>query len=152
MYNGFLSGVSLADFTVKVNGKPFAFTPVKGYCPITRTWKNGDVVEVCMNMPVKRIKAHDAVKNDRGRLAVERGPILYCAEGVDNDGHVLDKVLAPDAEFTSTTCDVLGNVYPALTAPAVILSLTDDPATVPRLPRTSYTLYTFYTANKSGIL
>ena len=112
---------SLADFTVKVNGKPFAFTPVKGYCPITRTWKKGDIVEVCMNMPVQRIKAHDAVKNDRGRLAVERGPILYCAEGVDNDGHVLDKVLAANAEFSSTTCDVLGNVYPALTAPAVSL-------------------------------
>ena len=112
---------SLADFTVKVNGTPFAFTPEKGYCPITRAWKKGDVVEVCMNMPVRRIKAHDAVKNDRGRLAVERGPILYCAEGVDNDGRVLDKVLAADAVFTHTTCNVLGNVYPALTAPAVSL-------------------------------
>ena len=112
---------SLADFTVKVNGEPFAFTPEKGYCPITRAWKKGDVVEVCMNMPVRRIKAHDAVKNDRGRLAVERGPILYCAEGVDNDGRVLDKVLAADAVFTPTTCDILGNVYPALTAPAISL-------------------------------
>ena len=112
---------SLKDFTVKVNGKPFAFTPEKGYCPITRAWKKGDVVEVCMNMPVRRIKAHDAVKHDRGRLAVERGPILYCAEGVDNGGKVLDKVLAADAVFTPTTCNVLGNVYPALTAPAVSL-------------------------------
>ena len=112
---------SLKDFTVKVNGKPFTFTPEKGYCPINRAWKEGDVVEVCMNMPVRRIKAHDAVKNDRGRLAVERGPILYCAEGVDNSGKVLDKVLAADAVFTPATCNVLGNVYPALTAPAVSL-------------------------------
>ena len=112
---------SLQDFTVKVNGQPFAFTPQKGYCPITRTWKKGDVVEVCMNMPVRRIKAHDAVKNDHGRLAVECGPILYCAEGVDNGGHVLDKVLAADAAFTPTTCNILGNIYPAFTAPAVSL-------------------------------
>ena len=112
---------SLADFTVKVNGKPFSFTPEKGYCSINRAWKKGDVVEVCMNMPVRRIKAHDAVKNDRGRLAVEVGPILYCAEGVDNGGKVLDKVLAADAAFMPTTCNVLGNVYPALTAPAVSL-------------------------------
>ena len=70
---------------------------------------------------MRRNKAHDAVKNDRGRLAVERGPILYCAEGVDNDGKVLDKVLAADAVFTPATCNVLGNVYPALTAPAVSL-------------------------------
>ncbi|MBP5509759.1 MAG: glycoside hydrolase family 127 protein [Kiritimatiellae bacterium] len=112
---------SLADFTVKVNGESFAFTPEKGYCAINRAWKKGDVVEVTMNMPVRRIKAHDAVKNDCGRLAVEVGPILYCAEGVDNDGKVLDKVLAADAAFTPTTCNILGNVYPALTAPAVSL-------------------------------
>ena len=112
---------SLKDFTVKVNGQPFAFTPEKGYCSVNRAWKKGDVVEVCMNMPVRRIKAHDAVKNDHGRLAVEVGPILYCAEGVDNGGKVLDKVLAADAAFMPTTCNVLGNVYPALTAPAVSL-------------------------------
>ena len=109
---------SLADFSVKVNGNAFSFTPEKGYCSIFRAWKKGDVVEVSMNMPVKRIKAHDAVKQDRGRLAVERGPILYCAEGVDNGERVLDAVVAADAAFSPTTCDILGNVYPALTVPA----------------------------------
>ena len=109
---------SLADFSVKVNGDAFSFTPEKGYCSISRAWKKGDVVEVSMNMPVKRIKAHDAVKQDCGRLAVERGPILYCAEGVDNDGRVLDAVVAADAAFSPTTCEILGNVYPALFVPA----------------------------------
>lgn len=110
---------SLADFSVKVNGKAFSFTPEKGYCSISRAWKKGDVVEVSMNMPVKRIKAHDAVKQDHGRLAVERGPILYCAEGVDNDERVLDAVVAADAIFSPTTCDILGNAYPALSVPAI---------------------------------
>ena len=109
---------TLADFSVKVNGKAFPFAPEKGYCSISRSWKKGDVVEVSMNMPVRRIKAHDAVKQDRGRLAVERGPILYCAEGVDNAGRVLDAVVAADAAFSLTTCEILGNVYPALTVPA----------------------------------
>ena len=109
---------SLADFSVKVNGKAFSFTPEKGYCSISRAWKKGDVVDVSMNMPVKRIKAHDAVKQDRGRLAVERGPILYCAEGVDNDERVLDAVVAADAAFSQATCEILGNVYPALFVPA----------------------------------
>ena len=109
---------SLADFSVKVNGEAFPFMPEKGYCSISRLWKKGDMVEVSMNMPVRRIKAHDAVKQDRGRLAVERGPILYCAEGVDNDGRVLDAVVAADAAFSLTTCDILGNVYPALSVPA----------------------------------
>ena len=90
---------SLADFSVKVNGKVFAFTPEKGYCAISREWKKGDVVEVAMNMPVRR-------------------PILYCAEGVDNDGRVLDKSIAADAKFTPATCNILGNVYPAFTVQA----------------------------------
>jgi len=109
---------TMADYTVKVNGQSFAFQPVKGYCVIDREWKAGDVVEVAMNMPVRRVKAHDAVVDDRGRLAVERGPIVYCAEGVDNGGSVLDKSVAADAQFALTTCEVLGNVYPALTTEA----------------------------------
>ena len=107
-----------ADFAVRVNGEPFAFTARKGYCAIERAWKAGDVVEVAMRMPVRRVKAHDAVAADRGRLAVERGPVLYCAEGADNGGRVLDKVVAADAVFAESTVDVLGNVYPALTCPA----------------------------------
>ena len=91
-----------ADFSVKVNGKTVKVAPVKGYCVIEREWKKGDVVEVAMNMPVRRIKAHDKVASDRGRLAVERGPVVYCAEGVDNGGRALDKVLAADAQFTRT--------------------------------------------------
>ena len=110
---------TLDDFAVKVNGEVLKVSPAKGYCIIEREWKTGDVVEVEMNMPVRRIKAHDNVAADRGRLAVERGPIVYCAEGVDNGERVLDKVLAADAEFTRTTCNILGNIYPALTARAV---------------------------------
>ncbi len=105
---------TLADFTVKVNGEAFAVAPEKGYCVINRAWKAGDVVDVAMNMPVRRIKAHDAVVNDRGRLAVERGPIVYCAEGVDNGGHVLDRTLEANATFTLTACAILDQVYPAL--------------------------------------
>lgn len=112
---------SLEDFSVKINGEVIAFSPQKGYCVIERSWKTGDRVEIGVNMPVRRIKAHDAVESDRGSLAVERGPILYCAEGVDNGGRVLDKSIAGDAVFTETTCNILGNVYPAFTVPSLQL-------------------------------
>ncbi|MBR2940117.1 MAG: glycoside hydrolase family 127 protein [Kiritimatiellae bacterium] len=131
---------SLEDFKVKVNGQMVKVAPVKGYCVIDREWKKGDIVEVAMNMPARRIKAHDKVAADRGRLAVERGPVVYCAEGVDNEGRVLDKVLAPDAKFTRTTCNILGNVYPAFTAPAVSVrrglkgGLRKEPCTLTLVP------------------
>lgn len=90
---------SLADYAVKVNGESVKVEPVKGYCSITRAWKAGDRVEIAMNMPVRRIRAHEKVAFDRGRLAVERGPLLYCAEGVDNGGKAFDAHLAADATF-----------------------------------------------------
>ena len=105
---------SLSNFKVKVNGEPFAFTPKKGYCSINRFWKNGDVVEVDMDMPAKRIKADARVEADCGRLAVERGPIVWCAEGIDNDGRALDIVLPADATFTEKSVDVCGVKMPAL--------------------------------------
>ena len=128
-----------ADFAVTVNGAPVDTTPRKGYCAIDRAWKAGDVVEVRMNMPVRRIRAHASVADDRGRLAVERGPILYCAEGADNGGRVLDKVIAPDAAFTLTTVSICGNSYPALDVPSTkvhrgLRTLGESPRTLRLVP------------------
>ena len=90
---------TLADYAVKVNGEALKVEPVKGYCGITRSWKSGDVVEIAMNMPVRRIKANEKVEADKGRFAVERGPLVYCAEGADNGGKALSAVLPLDATF-----------------------------------------------------
>jgi DUF1680 family protein len=52
-------------------------------------------------MPVRRVLANPAVKADQGRVALERGPLVYCAEGADNAGHVLDRLLARKLSFTT---------------------------------------------------
>jgi DUF1680 family protein len=67
----------------------------KGFVRIRRNWKKGDVVELSLPMPVGRVLAHEAVKDDIGMVALERGPIVYCAEGVDNGGRALSLAL-PD--------------------------------------------------------
>ena len=64
----------------------------------------------------KRIRAHEKVEADRGRLAVERGPIVYCAEGCDNGGKAFDAVLPADVTFADDTISIGGRVYPALRA------------------------------------
>jgi len=62
-------------------------------------------------MPVRRIVAHPAVKADQGRFALERGPLVYCAEGADNDGKVLDKSVAGRAAFEAQERpDLLGGI------------------------------------------
>ncbi|HEY5910843.1 MAG TPA: glycoside hydrolase family 127 protein [Verrucomicrobiae bacterium] len=82
-----------------INGKSEALTLVKGFAQIKRTWKAGDQVTLDMEMPVRRVVAHTAVKADRDRFALERGPLVFCAEGADNGGKVLDKVLAGKLSF-----------------------------------------------------
>jgi DUF1680 family protein len=89
--------------SLKVNGKAAAITLDKGYARIRREWRKGDVIELVLPMPVRRVVANDAVKDDAGKVALVRGPLVYCAEWPDNGGHALNLVLADDrplrAEF-----------------------------------------------------
>ena len=79
---------------LSVNGKAVKLKVQDGFAPIARTWKAGDTVALEMEMPARRVVAHPNVKADRNCFALERGPLVYCAEGADNGGKVLDKVLA----------------------------------------------------------
>lgn len=76
-------------YTVRVNGETVDSDLQDGYFSIDRTWKKGDRVEVHFDMEPRTVKAHTKVEADRGRIAVERGPIVYCAEWPDNDFDVL---------------------------------------------------------------
>ncbi len=67
---------------------------------LRRKWERDETVVLELPMPVRRVCAGDAVKDDAGRVAIERGPIVYCAEGVDNAGRIADRVLPDDAPIT----------------------------------------------------
>ena len=86
---------------LKLNGEAVEFKVDKGYALVSRTWKTGDVVELSLPMPVRRVAANEAVEEDRGRVAVERGPLVYCAEGPDNDGRVSNLVLPNGTVLTA---------------------------------------------------
>ncbi len=87
---------------LRVNGKPAALHIEKGFARINRRWTKGDVIELHLPTPVQRVLAHDRVLDDRGRVALERGPIVYCAEGIDTKGgHVLDLLLPDEAKLTA---------------------------------------------------
>ena len=88
---------------LKLNGEAVELKVDKGYALVSRTWKAGDVVELSLPMPVRRVAANEAVEEDRGRVAVERGPLVYCAEGPDNDGRVTNLVLADGSQLVAET-------------------------------------------------
>lgn len=88
------------SYSVKVNGQPATSTIEKGYFSINRIWKKGDKVEIHFDMEPRTVKAHPLVEADRGKVAVERGPIVYCAEWPDNDFSVLNTILGKKPTFT----------------------------------------------------
>jgi DUF1680 family protein len=85
---------------LKVNGEVVPLNLEKGYALLTRTWEKETTIELSLPMPIRRVLANDAVKADRGRVAVERGPILYCAEWPDNMGYVRNIVLEDSSQLS----------------------------------------------------
>ena len=75
-----------STYEVSVNGQRVEGELENGYLVINRNWKKGDVVRIHFDMPVRTVVANLRVSDDRGRIAVERGPLVYCAEWADNEG------------------------------------------------------------------
>lgn len=84
---------------VSVNGEEVKGELEKGYLSIDRKWKKGDVVDIHFDMLPRVVRANDKVEADRGRIAVERGPIVYCAEWADNDFDIHTALLNRNPEF-----------------------------------------------------
>ncbi len=97
---------------LKVNGKPVDnFEIVRGYATLHRRWQSGDVVQLTLDMPVQLITANVKVDADKNRVALMRGPMVYCFEGADNGTAVQNLIIAPETKFTAEPKrSVLGGV------------------------------------------
>lgn len=91
-----------APVVLKVNGAASALAIEKGYATIQRTWRSGDVIDLTLPMPVRRVVAHERVEADRGRVALQRGPIVYAAEWPDNPNGKVRNIVLPDAAPLTT--------------------------------------------------
>ncbi len=88
------------DVQLSVNGKGVKVTATDGYATIKRKWKKGDIIKLILPMPVKKVIADEMVEADLNKFSLQRGPLMYCAEWVDNtDGQVLSLVFNPTAEM-----------------------------------------------------
>ena len=98
--------------TIRVNGVSVSPPLEAGYAVLRRLWRPGDVVELELPLSVRRVVAREALQDDRGKTALERGPIVYCLEGADRrDGKVWHLVLADSAQLLSEfRGDLLGGV------------------------------------------
>ncbi|HUN05928.1 MAG TPA: glycoside hydrolase family 127 protein [Aggregatilineales bacterium] len=99
-------------WALTVNGQAITLTPVKGYVTLSREWHSGDQITLDLPMPVERIESHPLAVDNQGRVALMRGPVLYCLEAVDNPGVDVRLLLLPDdAPLTvSAAPDLAGGV------------------------------------------
>ena len=114
------------NYTVSVNGNSIEGELQKGYLQINRKWEKDDLVEIHFDMPPRIVKANDHVIDDLGRIAIERGPIVYCAEWPDNDFNIHNILLNQHPSFqVKEMKDKLCGIH-EITTPAQSLSYTAD--------------------------
>jgi uncharacterized protein len=87
--------------TVRVNGEPVPAAPERGYLRLSRSWTAGDEVILDLAMEPRRVYASASVAADAGRVAIARGPVVYCFEGIDNVEPVERTALPPDAPLAA---------------------------------------------------
>ena len=134
-------------WSAKVNGEAVTAKPADGYVTIHRTWSKGDRVTLDLPMPAERVYAHPAVIMDAGRVALKRGPLVYCLEEVDNPGGFVQRLkIGRDAELkASTRADLFGGVVTLSAKGSAIKTggwdtlyrnsrAEDEPATLTALP------------------
>jgi DUF1680 family protein len=107
-----------------VNGKPVSSVMRDGYACLSRKWMQGDRLTWTFEMPVQRLYARDEIKQTKGRTALQRGPLVYCVEGVDNDSAAWNIILPENVKFSPVPHSILNEKVMALrgTAPVLVAS------------------------------
>ena len=94
-----------SGYKLQVNGKECAIQPEDGYVVIHRSWHKNDLISLVLPMEAKFYQALPRVREDIGRVAVQRGPIVYCAESVDNGAELELLRVSPDMKLQESSAD-----------------------------------------------
>ena len=119
-------GSQQSNIEVKINGKPVSYTTEKGYMVIDREWTRGDVVEFTFPMEVKRVTSRPEIKFNTGRVAIQRGPIVYCIEGADNNGKAWNLFIPDSAMFSINPQHIISEQVITLKADVPVVEVSTD--------------------------
>lgn len=103
-------GASKNKPTLKINGKASDILPEHGYYSITKKWKKGETVALDFPMEVRKVTANEKIKDDRNKIALEYGPLVYAVEEIDNKDRFDAISITKSDEFTVTKEDILGGI------------------------------------------
>ena len=112
--------------SLKVNGATVPVSIESGYAVIARSWKKGDVVELLLPMDVRKVVSRAEVQANRDRVALQRGPLVYCVEGADNGGNAWNFLLSADGALTTRPFTVAGEPVVAIEADVSAFAASPD--------------------------
>lgn len=112
-----------AAAVVSVNNRSVTYQLENGYLVIDREWAPGDKLTVSFPMEIRRVYSGDEVKANKERVALQRGPLVYCVEGVDNEGRAMNLVLPKNASLQAMPYQVLAEPVIGLQAEATVLTV-----------------------------
>ena len=136
-------------YSLTVNGLAVPMAVEKGYARIERQWKSGDTIQFNLPMPVRRVLANEKVADDRGMVALERGPIVFCMERADNPNGVFDLLVPDNAKLQfAYHKDVLGGIG-EITGEAVALARGADRVSLVRRQQ-NFTAIPYYAFGNRG--
>ena len=112
--------------TLLINGVENRYIDQDGYAVVDREWKDGDVVEYKIPMAIKKVVARNELKLDNNRMALQRGPLVYCVEGADNNGKAWNIVSPKDAVYTTENMNIVNENVVSLASYLPVLKISDD--------------------------
>jgi len=121
------------DYAVSINGKKQSVTTEDGYVVLDAKWKAGDQISIDLPMPVRKVIANEKVSYDQGKIAYQRGPVVYCFEDKDNnDGFMFNNFASVDSEVTENfDASLLGGVVKLSMAANQVISKDGKQTTIP---------------------
>ena len=149
LYRSVGDGAHSLELSLKMNGKPATYSYENGYALIEAEWKKGDMVEIDFPMEVRKIVAKDSLKQNNSRIAIQRGPLVYCIEGADNDNKAWNIVVPENTSFTAIPFKVLTENVIALQAELPVLTVNENGTEV-KTERKKITAIPYYTWANRG--
>lgn len=137
---------------ISINGTAVDYTVENGYAVLNRSWKKNDVVEVKLPMEVRRVVANNQLKDDAGKVALQRGPLMYCAEWPDNKGAAANLVIPSSATFTTEFQPSLLNGVVVLKSEANAVMVNDNEVKTVKQPFVAIPYYAWANRGKGEMM
>jgi DUF1680 family protein len=116
--------------SLMINNKPVSFTNENGYAVINREWKKGDKVIWQLPMDVRKVVSKNELKFDNNRIALQRGPLVYCVEGADNNGKAWNIIIPENATLTTNKENILSESVITIQAQVPVIDISTDGLTI----------------------